>query len=179
MNQNPGESISSDQNKGSTDIKEYYKNLHIYGLIAILVLVIIVIVLLFILHGRDLGDKIFHQRQSHLQPHDAEFQTETATSLLRSVSVTVSVSYASSNNTCNLGFQLEIYRSRYTLLTNLLIKYLYNILCGKMKSSSEYFVSIYCLCFCQHLLFIVYVRNTKIFELRTINTGFPPNQIRF
>ena len=87
MNQNPGEDISSDKNKGSTDIKEYYKNLHIYGLIAILVLVIIVIVLLFILHGRDLGEKIFHRRQIHLQPHDAEFQTETATSLLRLVSI--------------------------------------------------------------------------------------------
>ena len=78
QNLNPLKTDLSSNDEPETDWGEFYQHLHLYGLGAILVLVIIVIFLLFILYGHEFKRKLFHQRSL-----DAEFQTETAATLIR------------------------------------------------------------------------------------------------
>ena len=78
QNLNPLKTELSTNDDPQTDWGEFYQHFHLYGLGAILLLVIIVIFLLFLLYGHELQRKLFHQRS-----HDAEFQTETAATLIR------------------------------------------------------------------------------------------------
>ena len=61
---------------------DFYQDLDLYGLGAILVMVIIVITLLVILYGQDLGARLrLSQQRSSSQ--NADFQIEAASSLIR------------------------------------------------------------------------------------------------
>ena len=67
---------------GGLILSDFYQDLHLYGLGAILVLVIVVITLLVILYGQDLGARLGLSQQGS-SSQNADFQTEAASSLIR------------------------------------------------------------------------------------------------